>query len=109
MSYDIIEYGSVDPIQFKFTLNGVGVNPTLVANDVVLVQDGVVTATMGLSCSQIGSSLTPGLHEWIPPNTIWTQGKSIILNIKDQSGTGRFDENCIIISTGGHALSRFNG
>ena len=112
MAIDLYRYGSTAPICFKVTLNGVGVDVTLAAADVRLkTYDGVAWSTVanvGTACTAVDSTQCPGLQQWIPAAGSNTQAELIILNIKDNDGGGAFDENCLIIATGGDASARFD-
>jgi len=107
MSHDLYTYSSTDPIYFKLTLNGVGVTPSLASNDIMVSLDGNTPFDV-LSYVSPVTGMT-GLFKWTPDNSGHTQGEVIIINIKDASAGGAFDENCLIIATGGHASARFSG
>ncbi|HFD86860.1 MAG TPA: hypothetical protein ENJ35_04195 [Gammaproteobacteria bacterium] len=109
MSHDLYEYGSLDPIYFKLTLNGVGVEPGFQDADVKLFHDGVFIDNIGadIGMAAIGGGGT-GIYSWTPAAG-QTDAGVIIINIKDDSGGGAFDENCLIIATGGHTSARFSG
>jgi len=109
MSHDLHTYGEYDVdgrIFFKLTLNGVGVTPTLASNDIMLTLDGNTPLDITGEVSPV-SGMT-GVFYWTPDNPARTQCEIMIINIKDFSGHGDFDENCLIISTGGHANARFS-
>jgi hypothetical protein len=99
MAIDLYRYGDTDPIYFKLTLNGAGVATTLASADVKLYKDGTYSADIGTACTSLGA----GLYKWTPAAGSNTQCKVMILNIKDASGGPLFDENCLIITTGGSA------
>ena len=107
MSHNLYLYGSTDPIYFKLTLGGVGVNPTVVAGDFYLSQDGAAGAALSNLPTAVDGTNMLGIFKWIPVTTE-TDCEVMILNIKDVAG-GAFDENCLIISTGGHVNARFSG
>ena len=112
MSHDLYTYSSQDPIYFKLTLNGVGVSPTLGSWDVMLSQDANPT-TLDITAEVLpvsGTNVT-GVHKWTPGSETRTQCQVMVINIKDYDGGASpdFDENCLIISTGGHASARFSG
>jgi hypothetical protein len=109
MSHNLYTYGTTDPIYFKITLAGVGVDPTLAAGDVILTNDGgATTEDVYNECTAIDGTNLVGIFEWQPTAATQTQGEVIILNIKDAAGA-EFDENCLIIATGGNASARFSG
>lgn len=104
MAIDLFRYGSQEPIYFKVTLNGVGVTGLTLANDdIKLSQDGAAFTNIGTACSEVGM----GVYKWTPAAGSNTQCGVMVINIKDASG-GAFDENCLIIATGGDASARFD-
>lgn len=105
MSIDIYRWGDTDPIYFKLTLNGAGVVTTLAAADVKLYKDGTYTGDVGTACTSIGA----GLYKWTPAAGSNTQCKVMILNIKDVTSPKVFDENCLVITTGGDASAGLDG
>jgi len=107
MSHDLYLYGATDPIYFKLTLAGVGVNPTVVAGDFYLSQDGVAGVALTNLPTAVDGTNMPGIFKWIP-DTTETDCEIMVLNIKDAAGAA-FDENCLIIATGGNASARFSG
>jgi hypothetical protein len=110
LSHNLYNYGTIDPIYFKITLNGVGVNPTLATGDVILTNDGgATTEDIYDECTAIDGTNLVGIFEWQPTLAAQTQGEVVILNIKDVSAGGAFDENCLILSTGGNTSARFSG
>ena len=107
MSHDLYEYGSQEPIFFKVTLNGVGVTGlTFQDADIELSKSGAAFGT--INADESVTEIDHGVYKWTPENASETQTEVIILNIKDAVGT-EFDENCLIIATGGHASARFSG
>lgn len=106
MSHDLFTYGSTDKIYFKITLNGVGVNPTLANGDVKISKTGGTPANVNSLPTAVHADI-PGIHEWTP-TAAEASTEVIILNIKDAAGSA-FDENCLIIATGGNASARFSG
>ena len=112
MSHDLYTYGSTDPIYFKITLAGVGVNVTLATNDVRLSQDGASGGSIidiTSECAAVDGTNLPGLYKWTPNPASRTQCGVMAIYIKDASAGGAFDENCLVISTGGNASARFSG
>jgi len=118
MSHDLYTYGSVDPIYFKITLNGDGVpNLTLQDADVSMsltnsgTPEGAAWSNIGDEVDElVGSDSGRGWYYWTPAaGPDYTQGEVIIINIKDDSEGGAFDENGLVIVTGGHASARFDG
>lgn len=105
MAIDLYRWGDTDPVYFKLTLNGVGVVVTLASNDVKLYKDGTYSADIGSACTSLGA----GLYKWTPAAGANTQCKVMIINIKDASAGGEFDENCLIITTGGNAAAGLDG
>lgn len=100
-------YGSVDPIYFKLTLNGVAVTGiTFDAADVKLGLDGGTAANIGTACTETTFGL--GWYKWTPASTANTQCKTGIINVKDNVGSA-FDENGIIFITGGNAAAQYDG
>ena len=106
MSHDLLLYGSTEPLQFKATLNGVGVTGlTFQAADVQLSVDGTTTwANIGTECSEIGN----GIYAWTPTSSTQTQAEQVTISVIDSSGS-LFDENALIVVTGGSSLARFSG
>jgi len=108
MSINLHVYASTDPIYFKFTLAGVGVDPTLVLGDVTLSKDGgTVTDIPLVELTPVDALNMVGAYLWTP-TAVEASCKVMVVNIKDQAGSA-FDENMLIISTGGHASARFSG
>jgi len=105
MSIHFQVYGVLDPIYFKVTKNGVGlVAAPFSTGDIQLSIDGAAFTDVPLiEIAEVGL----GVYEWTPTGTA-TTGKVLILNIKELTGTN-FDENCLIIATGGNALARHSG
>lgn len=111
MSHDLHVYGSVDPIFFKVTLDGVGVSGlTFQDADIQLSKSGAnwETITASTSVVEVEAAAGYGIYAWTPTSGTQTQTEVIILNIKDSLGSA-FDENCLIIATGGNANARFSG
>lgn len=106
MSHDLYTWGSIDPIYFKLTLNGAGVVPTIALGDIQWSKDSGGFTDIPLS--ELAAVGTTGVHKWTPGAAADTQAEILIINIKDVSGGG-FDENCLIIATGGDAAARFSG
>lgn len=105
MAIDLYRWGATDPIYFKLTLNGAGVVTTLASDDVKLSKDGAAFTNIGLSCTSVGN----GIYKWTPAAGSNTQCEVMIINIKDAAGGPLFDENCLIIATGGDTTARFDG
>ena len=106
MSFDFHIYGSTDPIYFKVTLSGAGV-PSLVpfaTDDIQLSKDGAAFADISGDVTEVGL----GVYAYTPNPATDAQCEVMIINIKDVAGSA-FDENCLIIQTGGNASARFNG
>lgn len=102
-----IVYGSTDPLYFKLTKNGVGVNPTLVAADFRLSKDdagGIALNSIPVAVDAINMR---GVFKWTPITTE-TQAKTIVVNCKDAAGD-EFDENMLVWYTGGSAPAFHNG
>ena len=108
MSHDLHLYGSTDTIYFKITLAGVGVNPTLAAGDVKIFKHGGSVANVNTLPSAVDGTNMVGLFAWTPTSAEATC-EVFVLNIKDQTDPKAFDENCLIVSTGGNASARFSG
>lgn len=111
MAVDIHRYGSDKPIPFKITLNGKGVNPTLVTGDIRYSYDnsGIITDVDLTTITAVSPSLMPGVYTWTPTNA-QASCEVMILNIKDQTvSSPTFDENMLVIVTGGDDLARLNG
>ena len=98
-------YGTVEPIYFKLSLNGVGQSGIALADDDVhLYINGII---YGVDLGEIGTECayvtgTNGIYRWQPILPAQTQGKILILDIKDADAGGLFDENMIQIMTGGN-------
>lgn len=106
MSHDLYTYGEQKAIYFKTTLSGDAVpGLTFEAADVQLSIDGAAFVNIGLACAEIAL----GIYKWTPASTLDTQGEVLIINIKDSAGGPLFDENCLILTTGGNVSARFNG
>lgn len=111
MSIDTHRYGSLAPIYFKVTLNGAGV-PSLTFDAADIKVATCTDATPNPSFTNIGtevSYLGEGIYYWTPTGTA-TQGEILVISIRDTAGGPLFDENCLIIQTGGHpTLARLDG
>ena len=107
---NLVKYGSTDPLYFKITLAGVGVNVTLARDDVQLSIDGASGGSIvdiTTECAAIDGTNLPGLYKWTPASAARTQGKTLAIYIKDASAGGAFDENLLIYQTGGNASAYF--
>lgn len=105
MSHDLYTYGTTDPIYFKLTLSGVAVTGVnFDAADVKLSKDGGAFANIGADCAETTGGL--GWYSWTPASVSDTQCNVIIINVKDNVGSA-FDENGIVMATGGNASARF--
>lgn len=117
MSHDLHLYGSVKAIYFKITLNGEGVpNLTLQDADISVsittagTPEGAAWSDIGNEVDEmVGANSGRGLYYWTPDASSYTQGEVLVINIKDDAGGPLFDENTLIIATGGHASARFSG
>ena len=109
MSHHLYTYGQIDPFYFKLTLNSVGVNVTLATDDIQLIIDGGTAIDVTSECTAIDGTNLPGLYKWTPSLASRTEGEVLVLYIRDDSAGGDFDENCLIIATGGNASARFSG
>lgn len=109
MSHHLYTYGQTDPVYFKLTLNSVGVDVTLATDDIQLIIDGGTAIDVTTECAAIDGTNLPGLYKWTPSSASRTQGQVLVLYIRDDSAGGAFDENMLIIATGGHADARFSG
>lgn len=108
MSHVLQWYGTTDTIYFKLTLAGVGVNVTLAADDVKLSKDGGTPANVITTPTAVDGTSMPGLYVYTP-SAAESTCEVMIINIKDASAGGAFDENCLIIPTGGNASARYGG
>lgn len=107
MSHDLYTYGSTGKIYFKLTLSGVAVTGvTLDAADVKLSKDGAAFTNIGSACAETTAGL--GWYAWTPGASTDTQCEVMIINVKDNAGSA-FDENGLVITTGGSASARFGG
>jgi hypothetical protein len=97
VSHNLYTYGSLDPISFKLTLNGVGVSPTLATADIMLVKDQGTAVSIKDECVAHGTMV--GVFRWKPTLEAQTQAKELVINMKDADGTD-FDENCLILAVG---------
>ena len=101
----LYNYGTLDPIPFKVTKNGVGVTlETFSTGDIQASVAGAAFANIDTEITEIGL----GWYLWTPTVATQTQGEFVIINIKEASGT-TFDENGIVLYTGGNANARFDG
>lgn len=102
-------YANLDPIYFKLTKNGVGVpNQTFSTGDIYHSVDESAWVDVSANVTEyIGANQGKGIYKWTP-STGQTSGYVIVLNIDEAAGTN-FDENCLIIVTGGNALARHRG
>jgi len=99
-------YGTTEPIPFKITLNGVGITGlTLVNADLALSKDQGAFANIGLEVTEIDK----GWYYWTPSDVAQTQAKTLIINLKDTVNSGVFDENAMVIRTGGNASAFYPG
>jgi len=106
MAINLYRWGDTDPIYFKLTLNGAAVTGVSLANDdVKLSQDGAAFANIGTACAEVAN----GIYKWTPAAGSNTQCKVMIINIKDATGGPLFDENCLIITTGGDTSAGLDG
>jgi hypothetical protein len=105
MAHDLHVYGSLDPIYFKVTKNGVGVTgqAPFSTGDIQLSIDGGTFSNIDTEVTEVGL----GWYKWTPTGTE-TQGQVLIINVKEVVGTN-FDENGLVIATGGNASARFSG
>ena len=103
-------YANTDPIYFKLTKNGDRVlSQTLSTGDVFLSIDGGAWADISSECTEmVGAGLGKGWYVWQPTGGGQTSGKVLIINIDENAGTN-FDENSVVIVTGGNALARHSG
>lgn len=106
MSFILQWYGTQDKIYFKVTKNGVGVNVTLAAADVKISKDGAAPANVIAAPTAVDATDMTGLYEWVP-DAAESTCEVMIVNIKDADAGGEFDENCLIIPTGGHTSARY--
>ena len=107
MSHDLYEYGTTSPLYFKLTSSGVGVAATLATGDVKISKDGGAFANVTTLPTVVDASNGPGWFKWTP-TAAETQCEVFIINIKDASGAV-FDENALVVATGGNASARFAG
>lgn len=108
MSHDLYNFATTEKVYFKLTLSGVAVpGLTLADGDVTLQIDGAATTDIGDECSETTGGL--GWYVWQPTSTLQTTGEVIIINIADLTATAEFDENAVVMTTGGNAAARFSG
>ena len=95
---DPVTKGSVDPIEFKLTLSGVGVDSlTFSAGDITLSKDdGAWTDITSAVSECVGSGLGKGWYKWTPASSTDTNFNQAKINIADLAG-GEFDENGIVM------------
>lgn len=109
MSHDLYTYNAVKSVYFKLSLAGVGqADLTLEAADIKVMIDGgafVNAGTVGTIAQTTGKL---GWYKWTP-NASVTDALSIIINVKDDSAGGAFDENAVNMTTGGHTSAFFAG
>lgn len=106
---DLYRYGSTDPIYFKITKDGDGIDVTLAAGDVYLSKDGGTVADIIAECTAVDSTNLPGVYEWQPTSSTQTSAKILLIAVRDVSAGGVFDENLILVQTGGNALASLDG
>lgn len=100
-------YGTTKPVYFKIILSNAGVaGLTFQAADIQLSIDDATPINIGGECTEAALGL--GVYKWTPSIASRTQGEQLVINIKDNSGSA-FDENMIILQTGGHASAYFDG
>jgi len=104
----LVRYQTLEPIFFKLTLSGAGVSGiTLLSADVQYHRsiDGGVFTVIGADCSEIGL----GWYKYTPGAVTITETPTVVINIKATGGNvGLFDENGIILLTGGHNLAYYD-
>ena len=105
---DFQVYGSTRPKSLKITLSGVGVNATLATGDVKIVKDGGTPANVAILPTAVDGTNAPGLFRWTP-TLAEMQAEEVVLLIKDQDATPLFDENMLVIETGGDVSARWDG
>lgn len=103
---DLYRYGTTEPVYFKVTLSNAGVaGLTFQAADIKLSIDNGAAINIGTECTEAALGL--GAYLWTPSVASRTQGKQLVINIKDDVGSA-FDENMIILQTGGDSSAYFN-
>ena len=105
---DLYEYGTVKSVPFKVTLSGAGV--TGLTFDAADIQISIDSAAF-VNASTLGAIAEIGLgwYKWTPSGGASTQASDhIVINVKDNVGTA-FDENGVVLYTGGHPSARFAG
>lgn len=112
MSIHLHVYESTDEIFFKLVdSSGDGVNNTLQVGDVKIASLNT-SPRAGVNVTNLptlfDSTNMPGVYTWTP-TVAEAQNAVMVINIKDQTATAAFIENCLIISTGGNANARFSG
>jgi hypothetical protein len=109
---DIVKYGTVVPIPFRITLNGVPVDLTIdtdiVDADVSLFRDGAFVANIDIS-AQVAKISNGGhvFYEWTPTAGQLNASEYATLCIQDVSAGGEFDPNMIVLYTCGNASARY--
>lgn len=107
---DLYNYGTTEPIPFKVTKNGAGVDSiTFSSWDVQLSLQGSAFLDISGQCDEmIGTGQGEGWYVWTPSIAAYTSVPYFIIHIKEQAGTN-FDENGLVFYTGGNASARFSG
>ena len=103
---DLYNYGSTDTIPFKVTKNSVAVTglAPFSTGDIQASVAGAAFANIDSEVTEIGL----GWYLWTPTVATQTQGEFVIINVKEVLGTN-FDENGIVLYTGGNASARYSG
>jgi hypothetical protein len=97
---DLYRTGSVKPVYFKITLNGVGVSGlTLQAADIKLSLDDATAVNIGGEVTEATIGL--GWYKWTPASSARTTGDIVVVNVKDDDAGGEFDENGFVLHFGG--------
>jgi len=101
----LYRYGAVEPVYFKITLSAVAVTGlTLGSTDFTISKDGAGFSSIGLEVTEVGK----GVYKWTPSAATQTQAKVVLLNLADVVGS-EFDENLIILITGGDSSAFLSG
>ena len=111
MSINLYNYATTDAVYFKVTKDGVGLTgqAPFSTGDIKLSIDGTAFTDIPVGeITEVDSASGLGIYKWQPASGTQTTGEVLIINIKEVVGTN-FDENCIIMSTGGNASARFSG
>lgn len=104
---DMYRYGTLKPVYFKVTLSNTGVTGlTFDAADVQLSIDDGAAINIGAECTE--ATLALGWYKWTPSIASRTQGEQLLINVKDNAGSA-FDENGLVILTGGHSSAYYDG